>query len=98
MALCSGAGSYTKMRALRWAVESLRLIFFLFSVIQPLCELIEGYMVRILVGKFFVLEASSFCNNVVPQLKRNEHDTVLCLLDIMQVINLDDATEGVLWR
>lgn len=42
------------------------------SVVRPLCELIEGYMVRILRGQFFVLEDSSVCSNVNPWLDKKE--------------------------
>lgn len=68
------------------AVESLGFIFFDCSVVRPLCKLIEGYMVRVLGGKSFVLEARSVCSNVVPQMKRNEHYVFLCLLGIMRVV------------
>ena len=43
-------------------------------------------MVRILNGKFFVLEASSVCSNVVPRLNRQEHYVFLCLLGVMRVV------------
>ena len=46
----------------------------------PLCKLLEGYMVRILNGKFFVLEASSVCSNVVPRL------SVSLLTRVMRVV------------
>ena len=60
--------------------------FFHCLVMQPLCKLLEGYMVRILNGKFFILEASSVCSNVVPKLNRQEHYVFLCLLGIMRVV------------
>ena len=53
---------------------------------RPLCKLLEGYMVRILNGKFFALEASSMCSNVLPKLNRQEHDVFLCLLGVMRVV------------
>ena len=37
--------------------ESIDHAFFYCSVVRPLCKLLEGYMVRILNGKFFVQEA-----------------------------------------
>ena len=38
--------------------------FFLCQIVRPLCKLIECYTkVRILREQFFVLEASSVCNN-----------------------------------
>ena len=55
-------------------------------VVRPLCKLLEGYMVRILNGKVFVLEASSVCSNVVPELNRQEHYVFLCLLGVMRVV------------
>lgn len=67
-------------------METLRLNFFHCRVAQPLCELIEGYMVHILGGNFFVLEASSDCSIVMPQLKRNEQYGYL--LGIMRVVTL----------
>ena len=66
--------------------ESIDHAFFHCPVVRPLCKLLEGYMVRILNGKFFVLEASSVCSNVVPKLKRQEHYVFLCLLGIMRVV------------
>ena len=50
------------------------------------CKLLEGYMVRSLNGKFFVLEACSVCSNVVPKLNRQEHYVFLCLLRVMRVV------------
>ena len=55
-------------------------------VVQPLCKLLEGYIVRILNGKFFVLEASSVYRNMVPKLNRQEHYVFLCLLGVMRVV------------
>ena len=66
--------------------ESINHTFFHCPVMQPLCKLLEGYMVRILNGRFFVLEASSVCSNVVLRLNRQEHYVVLCLLGIMCVM------------
>ena len=59
---------------------------FHWPVVRLLCKLLEGYMVRILNGKFFVLEASSVCSNVIPRLNRQEHYVFLCLLGIMHVV------------
>ena len=66
--------------------ESIGHAFFHCPVVQPLYKLLEGYMVRILNGKFFVLEASSVCSNVVPKLNRQEHYVFLCLLGAMRVV------------
>ena len=60
--------------------------FFHCPVVRPLCKLLEGYMVRILNGKFFVLEASSVYSNVVPKLNRQEHYVFICLLGVMGVV------------
>ena len=60
--------------------ETIGHAFFHCPVVRPLCKLLEGYMVRILNGKFFVLEASSVCSNVVPKLNRQGHYVFLCLL------------------
>ncbi len=68
--------------------ETISHTFFHCPVVQPLCKLLEGYMVRILNGKFFVLEASSVCSNVVPKLNRQEHYVFLCLLGVMQECDL----------
>ena len=38
------------------------------------------------VSWFFVMEASSVCSNVVPELNRQEHYVFLCLLGIMRVM------------
>ena len=43
---------------------------FLCSVVRLLCKILDGYMVRVLNGKFFVQEISSVCSNVVPHLTR----------------------------
>ena len=53
-------------------LETIGHAFFHCPVVRPLCKLLEGYMVRILNGKFFVLEASSVCSNVVPKLNRQD--------------------------
>ena len=66
--------------------ETISHTFFHCPVVRPLCKLLEGYMVRILNGKFFVLEASSVCSNVVPKLNRPEHYVFLCLLGVMRVV------------
>ena len=66
--------------------ETIGHAFFHCPVVRPLCKLLEGYMVRILNGKFFVLEASSVCSNVVPKLNRLEHYVFLCLLGVMHVV------------
>ena len=66
--------------------ETIGHAFFHYPVVRPLCKLLEGYMVRILNGKFFVLEASSVCSNVVPKLNRQEHYVFLCLLGVMRVV------------
>ena len=66
--------------------ETISHAFFHCPVVRPLCKLLEGYMVRILNGKFFVLEASSVCSNVVPRLNRQEHYVFLCLLGVMRVV------------
>ena len=66
--------------------ETISHTFFHCPVVRPLCKLLEGYMVCILNGKFFVLEASSVCSNVVPKLNRLEHSVFLCLLGVMRVV------------
>ena len=66
--------------------ESIDHAFFHCPVVRPLCKILEGYMVRILNGKFLVLEASSVRSNVVPKLNRQEHYVFLCFLGIMRVV------------
>ena len=66
--------------------ETIGHAFFQCPVVRPLCKLLEGYMVHILNGKFFVLEASSVCSNVVPKLNRQEYYLFLCLLGVMRVV------------
>ena len=58
--------------------------FFYCPVVQPLCKLLEGFMVRILNRKFFVVEVSFVCSNVVPK-NRQEHNVFFCLLGVMHV-------------
>ena len=55
-------------------------------IVQPLCKLLEGYMIHILGGYFFALEASYVCSNVVPLLNRKEHYVFLCELGIKCVV------------
>lgn len=43
------------------------------NAVCPLCKLIEGFMVCVLHGKIFILEANSVCRNVVSLLTRTEH-------------------------
>lgn len=50
--------------------ETIEHCFFHCSVLRPLCRLIEDLMVRMLYGKFFVLEANYTCSNVVPLLTK----------------------------
>lgn len=64
------AGNFTRGRALWWFGGINWTRVFHCCVMRPLCELIEGFMIRVLDGKFYVLEASSVCTNVVPSLKR----------------------------
>ena len=66
--------------------ETIGHAFFHCPVVPPLCKLLEGYMVRILNGKFFVLEASSVCRKVIPKLNRQGHYVFLCLLGVMRVV------------
>ena len=66
--------------------ESIDHAFFHCPVVRPLCNFLEGYMICILNGKFFVLKASSVCSNVVPKLNRQEHYVILCLLGIMRIV------------
>ena len=73
--------------------ESIAHAFFHCPVIQPLFKLLEGYIVCVRVGKFFVLEANSVCNNVVLSLYRLEHYVFLYSFGIMNY-DLDNATEG----
>ena len=65
--------------------ESIEYAFFHCPVVRLLCKLLEGYMVRTLNGRFFVLEASSVCSNVVPSLNRSEQYVFLCLLGVLRV-------------
>ena len=69
--------------------------FFHCPVVQLLCKLLEGFMVYILNGKFFVLEASSVCSNVVPKLNRQEH-CVSLLTRHYVCCDLDVEKEGTL--
>ena len=75
--------------------EAIGHAFFHCPVVRPLCKLPEGYMVRILNGKFFVLESSSVCSNVVPKLNRQEH-CVSLLTRRYACRDLDNEKEGTL--
>lgn len=66
--------------------ESIKHIFFHCSVICPLCELIEGYMVCMMHGKFFFLDASSVCSNANLLLDRRRHYVFLCFLAVMWMV------------
>ena len=66
-------------------------------VVQPLCKLLESFMVHILNGKFFVLETSCVCSNVVPKLNRQEHNVSL-LTQHYACRDLDDKKERTLRR
>ena len=66
--------------------ESLLHAFFDCPVVKPLCKLLEGFMVRMLHGKPFVLKAESVISNVVTALDRRKHYVFLCLLGIMRVV------------
>ena len=75
--------------------ETIGHAFFHCPVVRPLCKLLEGYMVCILNGNFFVLEASSVCSNVVPKLNRQEHYVFLCLLGVMRVVIWTTRKKGL---
>ena len=62
----------------------------------PLPKLLEGFMVPILGGRFFVLEAISVYSNVVPKLNRQEH-CVSLLTWHFACQDLDDETERISW-
>ena len=67
--------------------------------VWPLCKLLEGYMVCILNGKSFVLEASSVCSNVVPSYPVVEQTGTLCVSLLTRHYacrDLDDEKEGTL--
>ena len=67
--------------------QSILYAFFHCPVVRPLCKFLEGFMVRVLNGKVFVLEASSVCNTV-PSMNRSEHYVFLCLPSILRVVIL----------
>ena len=66
--------------------ESIDHAFFHCPVVRLRCKLLERYMVRILNGKFFVLEANFVCSSVIPKLNRQEHYVFLCFHSIMRVV------------
>ena len=66
--------------------ESIEHAFYHCSTVHPLCELIEGYMVRILKTTFFALDASAVCSNVVASLEKTDHYVLLCLLGILRMV------------
>lgn len=61
-------------------------VFFQCSFARPLCRLTEVYIIRVLDGNFFALEANSVCTKVVPLLKRNQLYLLLCPLNIMRIM------------
>ena len=75
--------------------DSIDNAFFHCPIVRPLYKVLEGCMVRILSGKFFVLETSSVCSNVVPKLNRQEH-CVSLLTRYYACRDLDDEKEGTL--
>ena len=79
-------------------VESIAHALFHCSVVRLLCELLEGYIVRVLNGKFFVQETNFVSSNVVLLLNKTGHYVFLCLHSIHESHDLDDATEGISWR
>ena len=85
--LC-GAGLVKSPNCVRCGeeVETIGHAFFHCKIVVPLCKFVEDLMVRMLRGKFFVLEASSVCSNVAPPLSKTEHYVFLCLLGIMRVV------------
>ena len=66
--------------------ETVEHAFFHCSAARPLCKLIEDYMVRIRHPRFFALEASAVCSNVMPPLEWTEHYVLFCLLGVMRVV------------
>ena len=53
--------------------ESISHAFFHSPVVPALSKFLEGYTVREMKGKFFILEASSVYSNVILSLNRSEH-------------------------
>ncbi|CAE1168983.1 unnamed protein product [Acanthosepion pharaonis] len=85
--LCSaGLEKYPNCRRCTGEVETIGDAFFQCRTVMPLCKFVEGLMFRMLQGNFFVLEASSVCSNVVPQLTKAEHYVFCCLLGVMRVV------------
>ena len=76
-------GNFARVHPVRW-YEGVDLFHRL--VLQLLYKLLEGYMVRVLNGKFFVQEANSVCSSIVPPLNRTEHLGFLCLLYVIRVV------------
>ena len=66
--------------------ESLEHAFVHCSIVRPVCQLVEGFMVRVLNVPFFALDASVMCSNVVPFQDKRKHYVLQCLLGIMRVV------------
>lgn len=66
---------FAGMHPVRWNGGVYWAWFFLCPVIQPQYELIEGYVVRMLHGQFFVLDISSVCSNVSSLSDKRMHYT-----------------------
>ena len=76
--------------------ETISHAFFHCPVVRPLCKLLEGYMVRILNGKFFVLEAQFCVQQCGAEVEQTGTLCVSLLARRYACRDLDDENEGTL--
>lgn len=88
------AGNFALGHALWWFGGISWTRFFHCCVLRSLFELIEGYMIRVLDGKFYVLEARSVCTNVVLSLKKDQYCVLLYRLGIIWVMAWTTRQKG----
>lgn len=66
--------------------ESIEYAFFHCLFVCPLCELIEGFIVCMLHGQFFALDASTICKSMFFLANRRKHFVLLYLLAMMRMV------------
>ena len=97
LAIRSASDNSTRVHMMWWhgvVDRRSRTLFFHTPVIRTLCKLLEGFMDRILHGKFFVMEVFSMCSKVFPSLNRKKHYLFLCWIGIMWIVIWTTQVKG----
>lgn len=84
--LCSAGLVISPASPLRFVRGKPRTFLLSLQFRTPLCKLTEDFMVRMVPGKVFDLQASSVCSKELPLLSKVEQYVFFCLRDVMWVV------------